>query len=138
MGLMDRKKKDVDEKAEEIGGVVPPSESSYATGSVASDVHGEEAAAVPEASPGPDASETGSKPAANDDEEGSSLDIFTEEAAASEDNKLADKLPDVDVYDLLRECQEVAAELFGGDYTGSSAYDQYGYADADSIDLDFI
>jgi hypothetical protein len=45
----------------------------------------------------------------------SGLDIFTSEMAIEGDkNKLADQLPQVDVQDLLRECQEIASRLREG------------------------
>ena len=44
----------------------------------------------------------------------SGLDIFTQEQEEVEENKLANALPEIDIHDLLRECQELAAELAAG------------------------
>lgn len=46
---------------------------------------------------------------------GSSLDIFSAESeGGEEENSLLKSLPEVDVNDLLRECQEIASRLRGG------------------------
>jgi len=117
MGLRDRLKKGSEEnKPESIGGIVDeneviPDEASISEEDTGFSQHDSELPSPPPPPEPPAPASEEKKP----EEAGSglgSLDIFTQEASGDDEgNKLAEQLPEVDLQDLLRECQEIASRL---------------------------
>lgn len=107
------KKKEIEkEKPETIGGLTDSGEMS------AKPVTSEQKSEAPQktAQPPPPPPSTSTLGEAKKSEEGGSalsgMDIFTQETGGEDEgNKLAEQLPEVDIQDLLQECEDVNAEL---------------------------
>ncbi|MBM3133267.1 MAG: hypothetical protein FJZ95_09610 [Chloroflexi bacterium] len=120
MGLRDRFKKGTEEKkAEDIGGLVMENQAAYSSGTLSGGASGSSQGTLSPASQGSLGS--AGAPAAEKGGGGTTdvggmanLDIFAQETTGDEGNALAKLLPEVDIQDLLRECQEIADRLREG------------------------
>ena len=120
MGLRDKlkKKSEKAEKPEEIGGLnlsdmslserMGHSETEGIDTQDTEDANAPFAQGFPEFTPQPETEPA----AAKKDDVLSSLDIFGDEVAEEDEGlNLAKQLPEVDIQDLLRECQDIAAQF---------------------------
>lgn len=120
MGLRDRFKKGSEEKkGEDIGGLVIENQAAYSTGTLSGGPAGPPQSTLtptPQGSSGSASVPTASDKGGGTGELGgmSNLDIFAQESTGDEGNALAKLLPEVDIQDLLRECQEIADRLREG------------------------